>query len=382
MVLYSFDRMIEKEDLIESTKRVIKDAAVENGAIVAANSDKKYYPRDVSPYRYVWVRDAAFICVAADMLGLGMGIQEDFFQWCLERAEGFDRDGVFYQKYHTNGAKAGDQFQPDQTGTLLWAVWHHYAYQQRTEDAVEFKDLIEKAANGICKYWSRNHFVVPTYDLWEERSTFPELEDNHTYSLAACVRGLKCADTMIEPKNKKWLRCAREMEEAINKGYDASHKYFLRTFGKLNDYGVDASLLGLVYPFEICSANDWWMVNTVNAIEVKIVENGGVHRYEKDAYDGWMREGKLRCKGAGAWPLLNFWMSIYHAMRGDKEKAERYYEWVLNRLKSPYIPEQIFENELQKSVRPLVWAHAMFVISHFFLERNRNIITLTLTNPL
>ena len=68
MVLYSFDRMIKKEDLIESTKRVIKDAAVENGAIVAANSDKKYYPRDVSPYRYVWVRDAAFICVAADML--------------------------------------------------------------------------------------------------------------------------------------------------------------------------------------------------------------------------------------------------------------------------------------------------------------------------
>ena len=81
-----------------------------------------------------------------------------------------------------------------------------------------------------------------------------------------------------------------------------------------------------------------------------------------------MREGKLRCKGAGAWPLLNFWMSIYHAMRGDKEKAERYYEWVLNRLKSPYIPEQIFENELQKSVRPLVWAHAMFAISHFFLK--------------
>ena len=65
---------------------------------------------------------------------------------------------------------------------------------------------------------------MPTYDLWEERSTFPELEDNHTYSLA--VQGLKCADTMIEPKNKKWLRCAREMEEAINKGYDASYKYF------------------------------------------------------------------------------------------------------------------------------------------------------------
>ena len=364
--------MLKKEDLIESTKRIIKDAAVENGAIVAANTDKRYYPRDASPYRYVWMRDAAFICVAADMLGIE--IQKDFFQWCLERAEGFVRDGVFYQKYHTNGAKAGDQFQPDQTGTLLWAVWHYYAYQQRTEDAVEFKDLIEKAADGICKLWSRNHFVVPTYDLWEERSTFPDLKDNHTYSLAACARGLRCADAMLielknESKTKKWLRCAKEMEETINKGYDASHRYFLRTFGKINDYVVDASLLGLVYPFEVGNADDQRIVNTVNAMEKKIVEDGSVHRYEKDAYDGWMREGKLRRKGAGAWPLLNFWMSIYYEMRGEKEKAEKYNEWVLNRLNSPYIPEQIFENELQKSVCPLVWAHAMFVIT-LFLEKN------------
>jgi glucoamylase len=364
--------MIKEEDLIESTKRIIKDASVENGAIVAANTDKKYYPRDASPYRYVWMRDAFYTCVAADVLGIE--IQKRFFQWCLERAEGFDRDGVFYQKYHTNGAKAGGQFQPDQTGTLLWAVWHHYSYKQRTEDATEFKDLIVKAADGICKFWDRNHFVVPTYDLWEERCTFPDLEDNHTYSLAACARGLRCADAVIEIKNesekKKWLRCAKEMEKTINKGYDAKKGYFLRTFGKINDYGVDASLLGLVYPFEVCSANDLRMLNTVNAMEKRIVENGGVHRYEKDVYDGWTHEGKLRSKGAGAWPLLNFWMSIYYAMKDEKEKARRYHEWVLNRLDSPYIPEQIFENELQKSVCPLVWAHAMFAIN-LFLERKK-----------
>jgi glucoamylase len=365
--------MIREEDLIETTKRVIKDAAVENGAIVAANTDKKYYPRDVSPYRYVWMRDAAFTCVAADILGIE--IQEDFFQWCLERAEGFDRDGVFYQTYHTNGAKAGGQFQPDQTGTLLWAVWHHYFYQQRTEDATEFKDLIVKAADGICKLWDRNHFVVPTYDLWEERCTFPDLEDNHTYSLAACARGLRCADAMMieikNGRNKKWLRCAKEMEETVNKGYDANEGYFLRTFGKINDYGVDASLLGLVYPFEVCSVNDQRMVNTMDAMEKRIVENGGVHRYEKDVYDGWTREGKLRSKGAGAWPLLNFWMSIYYTMRGEKKKAIRYHEWVLNRLDRPYIPEQIFENELQKSVCPLVWAHAMFAINTNFLWKKK-----------
>jgi len=361
--------MIKEEDLINATKRILKDASVENGAIVAANTDKKYYPRDVSPYRYVWVRDASFVCVAADILGIE--IQSDFFQWCLERAEGFDREGVFYQRYHTNGAKAGGQFQPDQTGTLLWAIWHHYTSQQRTEDAVEFKDLIEKAADGICKLWYRNHFTVQTYDLWEERCTFPDLEDNHTYSLAACARELRCADAMVEIKNKsenkKWLRCAKEMEETLNKGYDTKRGYFLRTFGKISDYTVDASVLGLVYPFEVCNADEQRMVNTVHAIEKKIVEYGGVHRYEKDFYDGWTQEGTLRRKGAGAWPLLNFWMSIYYARRGEKEKAKRYHEWVLNHLESPYIPEQIFGNTLQKSVCPLAWAHAMFAINTNFL---------------
>jgi GH15 family glucan-1,4-alpha-glucosidase len=368
--------MIKEGDLINATKRIIKDVAVENGAIVAANTDKKYYPQDASSYRYVWMRDASFICVAADILGIE--IQANFFQWCLERAEGFDQDGFFYQTYHTNGAKAGGQFQPDQTGTLLWAIWHHYSYQQRAEEVIEFKDLVEKAADGICKLWNRNHFVIPTYDLWEERCTFPDLEDNHTYSLAACARGLNCAGAMIknESKNKKWLRCAKQMEEAIKtlsfkkkalpKKYYSG--YFLRTFGKINDYTVDASLLGLVYPFEVCSADDPRVVNTINAMEKKIVENGGVHRYEKDVYDGWMQEGRLRCKGAGAWPLLNFWMSIYYTMRGEQEKARRYYEWVLKRLDSPYIPEQIFENGLQKSICPLAWAHAMFAINQF-LER-------------
>ena len=142
----------------------------------------------------------------------------------------------------------------------------------------------------------------------------------------------------------------------------------MRTFGRINDYTVDASLLGLVYPFEVCGADDPRVVNTINAMEKKIVEDGGVYRYENDAYDGWVQDGRLRFKGAGAWPLLNFWMAIYYAKRGEKEKAEKYQEWVLNRLDSPYIPEQIFENELQKSVCPLVWAHAMFAIN-YFLER-------------
>jgi len=69
-----------------------------------------------------------------------------------------------------------------------------------------------------------------------------------------------------------------------------------------------------------------------------------------------------RNKGAGAWPILNFWLSIYYARLGYREKALQYYNWVLNRVRK-FIPEQIFENNIQVSVKPLCWSHAMFIIA-------------------
>jgi GH15 family glucan-1,4-alpha-glucosidase len=57
------DKKIQK--IISTSLEVIKDCALENGAIVAANTDEPYTPREGSDYRYVWIRDASYICVAA-----------------------------------------------------------------------------------------------------------------------------------------------------------------------------------------------------------------------------------------------------------------------------------------------------------------------------
>jgi glucoamylase len=131
---------------------------------------------------------------------------------------------------------------------------------------------------------------------------------------------------------------------------------------RLTDRRIDASVLGLVYPFAIYEAEDPRIVSTVEEIERRLVVDDGVHRYEQDEYDDWIVDGMHRKKGAGAWPLLNFWLSTYWAQRGDLERAQRYYDWVQDRT-DRYIPEQIFENDLQVSVSPLLWSHAMFVIA-------------------
>ena len=67
----------------------------------------------------------------------------------------------------------------------------------------------EKCANALCRIWKKDHFTVVTQDLWEERFCFPDLKENFSYSLAACSRGLFCANKVI--KNPKWKKTAMEM---------------------------------------------------------------------------------------------------------------------------------------------------------------------------
>jgi GH15 family glucan-1,4-alpha-glucosidase len=70
-----------------------------------------------------------------------------------------------------------------------------------------------------------------------------------------------------------------------------------------------------------------------------------------------------RKKGAGYWPVLNFWLAICLFEAGEKDKARQYYNKVLEDVKGAFLPEQVFKNNIQVSVSPLCWSHAMFVIA-------------------
>jgi GH15 family glucan-1,4-alpha-glucosidase len=351
------------QKLITTSKEVIKDCALEDGAIVAANTDKPYSPKEAGDYRYVWIRDAAYICVAAEYLNLP--VQEPFFHWVSERPEDFDRDKLLYSNYSTNGriATMGKQFQADQMGALLWTIFNYY--KDNLKESLKFKSLIERLADGLCAHWDKDHFSVATTDLWEaiERKTSSRLKNNFTYSLAACARGLICANEMIP--NHLWKEAAMQMMSKINEAYDKNKKYFLRNSGLISDLNIDASLLGLVYPFEVCEPHDERIVSTVKKMEGDIVEGGGVHRFQFDYFDS---EGSAQ-EGSGAWPVLNCWMAIYWQMAGDKEKALKYFNWVVDRAPkfNNYLPEQYFADNIRIGIYPLAWSHAMFIIACHYL---------------
>ncbi|MBN2181191.1 MAG: glycoside hydrolase family 15 protein [Sedimentisphaerales bacterium] len=382
----------EINKLIRISKNVIEDCSLENGAIVAADSGKSAYPSAVQDYRYVWVRDASYICIAADLLGL-KDIPEKFFDWCLYRAEGFRETGLFSNAYNINGTihgtlvapadlkiprKVGDiyghlihhgtQFQPDQNGSLLVAIGHHIK-RFGTRNITRYKKIIQHAASGICSSWKDRRFILPCFDLWEERCLPPKQKRIHTYSLAMCIAGLRIAIS-LSGKKKDWLRTEKEMSEVFATLYASGKNSIPGTYGgkfKKEDFLPDTSLLGLVYPAAILEASDPKMETTVDEIiKQNTTANGGLMRYPNDKYCGGVKNGRVTLTGAGAWPLLNFWMAIYFSMRGDKKKAEKYFNWPLGKI-DKYIPEQIFEVKKKLSVSPLAWSHAMFIIAANFL---------------
>lgn len=346
--------------LIARSKEVILDVALENGAIVAANSDKSYYPKRARDYHYVWPRDAAYICMAAQLLGI-KNIQEPFFNWLEDRPEDFKKEGKLFASYSPNGPIKVRQFQPDQAGTILWAIYEFY--KDSLNQAKRQEVLIRRLADGLTDDWKGKYFFTNTVDLWEEanRKTSTQMENNHTYSLAACACGLLLADQMI--KGERWKETAEQMKERIDAAYLKDKKIFVRNHGKIDDLNMDVSLLGLVWPFDIIKADDERMISTIKQMEEKIVIDGGVHRYQFDYYDG---EGSAQ-EGGGAWPILNFWLTIYWIKKGNKTKAKKYYDWVIEKIEDDYlIPEQIF-NDFRKGIKPLVWSHAMFIIASHYL---------------
>jgi len=290
-------KKLDIKKLIKISKKVIENGSLENGAIVAADSDKAIYPSNVQNYRYVWIRDAAYVCMAADLLKL-KDIPERFFNWCLHRAEDFRQTGLFSNAYNVNGTihgtlippdevkvpqktkgkyfnliHHGTQFQPDQNGLLLIAVSHHIRHFGK--DVAMFRQLIEKTTLGICCSWKGCKFNLPCFDLWEERCILPEQSRYHIYSLAMCVAGLKAAAGLLG-KNKKWQQTQKEMSEILKQACSCSSNHIPRIYNKSRtavsnntmreDTLPDTSLLGLVYPSQILNPSDESIKRTVQAI--------------------------------------------------------------------------------------------------------------------
>ncbi|MFH1584632.1 MAG: glycoside hydrolase family 15 protein [Patescibacteria group bacterium] len=343
--------------LLKKSKEVFLDCALENGGIVAANTDNLCYSKETKNYRFVWPRDAAFILYAVKLLGIPK-IEERFVRWLLERVEGFLETGLLFRRYATNGAKdpeSGAQYQPDQAGALLWALT-----RGRQKPSKEKKQVISLLAEGLCGTWQGKHFSRTIYDLWEERKIIPREKSNFVYSLAACSVGLSQAARKVS--QGRWEKASQEMGEAIQR---CNGSYYPRICGTRIDRKIDASCLGLVWPFRV-EALEQRMVGSLKMIEQKLFSSRGILRYEGDRYDGAVKEGKTGQGGGGSWPLLTFWYVIALSRIDRKKEADLLFRTYSQQFMDN-IPEQVFSTKGKSSITPLAWSHAMFVIAAYEL---------------
>jgi len=343
------------DELLESSRQVIADACLDNGAIVAANTTKPYYPRQAVNYFFVWPRDAAFVAMAAHELGQ-TGVLPRFLDWISARAEGWQETGLLWTNYNPHGIQEVRTYQPDQAGALLWAI--HYCLGGGAL-AQEYSGMITKTADALAAEWNGRCFARTVNNIWEGRYAHPEYEENFSYTLAATSGGLyKAYELTGKTEHKK---AADGMRQVLLESME-SYGYIVSRFGQFSNTAVNASALGLVYPYALLEPQEPAMEATINKIKTELAKDYKVYRSQYDRYDGWVKRGRKMNKGAGYWPLLNFWMSIVLNRQNKRAEAEKYFGKVLEDVGN-HIPEQIFNNNIQQGVSPLAWSHAMFVLA-------------------
>lgn len=361
--------MIEINKLKTTSLKVFEDCLLPNGCLVAAPVAQPYYPKDAKSYMYAWPgRDSGF--ALASMLLLGQDYYQPVLRWLWERAEDFNqstqdewRQGLIFKSYHPNGLVREHQFQPDQGGTLMWALGFKQELTRKNLSPLELQ-VLQKLADGYARIWLGPTFKVAVEDLWEERGATPA-EGNFTYSLAAVATGLRVAGRIL--KEQKYADVAFQITQVLKQYcWNETEKIIPRKFKSgecREDLTVDGSLLGLVWPFNLGFPQEH-LLATVVKIEETLLSAQGVHRYSGDTYKGADSHNHSNDK-AGAWPLLTFWLSLACAQLDQKEKAEKYFNLAWGNLADEYIPEQIFCCELMPwtGIKPLLWSHAMFLLA-------------------
>ncbi len=351
-----------------------------SGGLMAAPELDEYFTK-CGRYAYCWGRDAAFITEALDKAGLNECVDK-FYNWAVKVQE---EDGSWQQRYHMDG-NLGPCWglQIDETGTIIWGMLNHFYYTKNMGFLQFVWESIKAGADFLAEFIDKETGLPkPSFDLWEERL------GEHAYSSAAVYAGLKAAAEIADILGKSdteketWIKIAENMRESIIKyfwkedfsrfirsvrvklngwGAEQTHnpvmlevnpKGYVRDF-TLEDWIVDVSLVGLSIPFQVFSAEDTKIRDTVALIEQTLTSHGigGIKRYENDGYiDG------------NPWILTTLWVALYHAKTGNFNKAKEYLFWAANgKTELGLLPEQVNRDTGKPEwVIPLTWSHAMYV---------------------
>lgn len=335
-------------------------------------------------YTYSWIRDGSFIAFSMDTAGQHESARL-FHLWVhntilrhtskVENAlEKLSAGGDLTESdfLHTRFTLEGEEsqaewwnFQLDGYGTWLWALAEHLRLAQGQSSVAEFKESIDLILNYLTVTWEQ-----PNYDCWEEFSDFL-----HPHTLAALYAGLLAGSNLVDGSVRERARsAAAEMKTFViqNGISNGVVRKMISVDPNLEaPNGVDASLIGVVHPYQLLNFDDPFALATIAKIETDLHRSGGgVYRYLEDTYFG-----------GGEWILLAGWLGWYYAVIGEMDRAGELLVWIEAQADGEGdLPEQVSNHLLDPSryqewvdkwgpvANPLLWSHAMYIILRNALE--------------
>ena len=316
-------------------------------------------------YDYCWTRDAIFVTSAMDILGMKKEVEKFYKNFCKNTQS---RNGMWEQRFFTDGRLAPCWgYQVDETGSVVFGVYHHYL---KVKDKKFLKDnlkMCEKAVVFLKKYitdiFEKTNKIQVSYDLWEMH------EGVSLYSIASIFAAFNSMIKIYEELKEEFTK-NRVKQENVNKEkellremnvkikeyilqnfYDETTKSFARD---LEDKQSDISVLGTVIPFEVFTAKDKKIINTVEKINMTLrTYTGGYIRFEGDEYT----------KGR-PWVIATLWMAHYYIDIGEEAKAKECFDYVIKTsTEHGFLAEQIDNATMKPAwVLGLGWSHAKFII--------------------
>lgn len=358
----------------------------ETGGIIASAEIDEYFTK-CGRYGYCWPRDAVFVTRAMDILKMQKETEKFYKNFCQKTQS---KNGMWEQRFYTDGKLAPCWgYQIDETASVVYGVYEHYKVAKSDKFLKDNLKMCEKAIEFLKKYtkdWldlkdiekdvvkeeiekerkNGKHKYHISYDLWEM------CEGIHLYSLSSIYSAFEAMKQIynILGKNISGFDNNRLKEEKINKNekeleylqleikkfieknmYDETSNSYLRN---TEDKKMDISMLGMVVPFNMFSAKDKKVKNTIEKINLSLrTYTGGYQRFENDHY-----------MNGNPWPIANLWVTLYYLEIGEKEKAKETFDFVVKTSgRHEFLGEQVDNNTLKPNwVIGLGWSHAMFVI--------------------
>ena len=329
----------------------------ETGGISAAVEIDEEFAK-CGGYGYCWPRDAAFVTEAMDILKMEKETEKFYKTFCKNTQ---NKDGMWEQRFNTDGTLAPCWgYQIDETASVICGVYDHFV---KTKDKKFLKDNLKMCEKGIDFLERYIDNIKPCYDLWEM------YEGVHLYSLAGIFSAFNSILKIYKELETEFAN-NRLKQEAINKQkiilekkileikkfilknlYDESKKSFVRN---LEDGKIDISILGAVVPFNMFTAKEKRVLNTIERINLTLrTYTGGYQRFENDHY-----------MNGNPWGIATLWMALYYIELKETKKAKECFDFVVKTAtKHGFLAEQIDNVKMQPAwVIGLAWAHAMFII--------------------